>query len=135
MNIWTYLDRRAQRRQELALTRPLNMRLLANVIGCALIFGFLGALATLFIIPIPTANEQLLTYMIGQLSGFAGGIIAYHYTSKAGEAELDAKRTENTGKLADAVTAAISATPAAIPEPEPDVILKPGETAQAEEPK
>lgn len=133
MTLWQYLDRRAERRARLAAERPVNIRLLANVIGCSLIFGFLGALATLFVIPIPSANEQLLTYMIGQLSGFAGGIIAYHYTSKAGEAELDAKRAENTGKLADAITAAAQATPAAAGEPKPDVILEPGETAQAKE--
>lgn len=119
MKLWEYLDRAGERRAawrkaklDASARRPLNMRLLANVIGCALVSGFLGALAALFIIPIPPENKELIIYMLGQLSGFAGGIVAYHYTSKAGEAELDAKRAENTGKLADAITAAASSTPA-----------------------
>lgn len=105
MTLWEYLDRVGERRARLALSRPINLRMLANVIGVALISGFLGALFALFIIPIPKGNEQIVTYMIGQLSGFAGGIVAYHYTQKAGDAELDAKRTATTGKLADAVIA------------------------------
>ncbi|MBZ9649984.1 hypothetical protein K9B33_20835 [Sphingobium sp. 3R8] len=105
MTLWEYLDRVGERRARLALGRPINLRMLANVIGVALISGFLGALFALFIIPIPKGNEQIVTYMIGQLSGFAGGIVAYHYTQKAGDAELDAKRTATTSKLADAVIA------------------------------
>jgi hypothetical protein len=104
-----FADRK--RRQELKLARVPNMRLLANVIGCALVSGFLGALAALFVIPIPADNKELIIYMLGQLSGFAGGIVAYHYTSKAGEKELDAKRVENTGKLTDLVGAALNAKP------------------------
>lgn len=112
MTLWDYLDRAGQRRvarAQLRFERPLDRRLLANVIGCSLVFGFLGALFALFVIPIPRGNEQIVTYMIGQLSGFAAGIVAYHYTSKAGEKELEAKRADNTGKLADAVLAAQSA--------------------------
>jgi len=115
-----WLDRVGERRiarAKLRLERPPNLRLLANVIGCSLVSGFLGALAALFVIPIPPENKELIIYMLGQLSGFAGGIVAYHYTSKAGEAELDATRTQNTGKLADAVTAALAATPGNGPAP------------------
>ena len=109
MTFWEYLDRAADRR---AARHRLDPRLFANVVGASLIAGFLGAMITLFFIPIPEKNEQLITYMIGQLSGFAGGIIAYHYTLTAGAKELEAKRAESTGKLADAVVAAAAATPA-----------------------
>lgn len=37
---------------------------------------FLAALAVLFWAPIPAANEQLIGYMLGQLSGFISAIIA-----------------------------------------------------------
>lgn len=97
---------------ERALARPLDARLLANVIGCALISGFLGSLAVLFIIPIPPQNEQIITYMVGQLSGFAGGIVAYHYTLTAGQKELDAKRAESSGKSAEAIKSAVEAVAA-----------------------
>jgi hypothetical protein len=89
-------------------------RLFANVIGAALITGFLGALAALFVVPIPEANRDLVTYMLGQLSGFAGGIIAYHYASKAGDTraqDLDAARSVNLGKTVDLAREALAATP------------------------
>jgi cytochrome c biogenesis protein CcdA len=109
VTFWEYLDRAGERRAKLALERPINLRLLANVIGCAIVFGFLGSLVTLFIIPIPEANKDLITYMVGQLSGFAGGIVAYHYTAKAGERELETQRTKNTSDAFKAVTAALKA--------------------------
>lgn len=109
MTFWEYLDRIGERRANLLLIRPVNARLLANVIGCALISGFLGALFALFVIPIPKGNEQIVTYMIGQLSGFAGGIVAYHYTMTAGAKELEAQRADNTAKAFDAIKAAAKA--------------------------
>lgn len=109
MNVWEFLDRAAERRAQIKLARPTDLRLLANVIGCALISGFLGALFALFIIPIPAGNEQIVTYMIGQLSGFAGGIVAYHYTMTAGQKELDEKRAENSGEAIKGLASAVSA--------------------------
>lgn len=90
-------------------------RLFANVIGGALIGGFLGALFALFLLPVPEANRDLITYMLGQLSGFAGGIIASHYASKPPDAAaqtLDAARTRNLSKSLDLAGAALAATPA-----------------------
>lgn len=111
MNVWDFLDRVSERRARVAAERPINTRLLANVIGGALISGFIGALFALFVVPIPKGNEQIVTYMIGQLSGFAGGIVAYHYTLTAGARELDAARTANTAKAFDAIKAAAESTP------------------------
>lgn len=80
---------------------------LRDSIGVALISGFLIALGVLFFKAIPEANSDLIVYMLGQLSGFAGGIVAYHYTlSKQSE-----EATANTGKAFEAFTAAVSATP------------------------
>lgn len=69
-----------------------------NALGGALIASFIGAMITLFIVPIPPENEQLITYMLGQISGFAGGIVSYHYASTASSAQknelLARKETE-----------------------------------------
>ncbi len=104
-----------------------------NLIAFVLIFVFVSTVPLLVWKTIPEKNEQLLTYILGQLSGMATTALAFYFTMKAGEAVLEAKRTENTGKALDAITAAASASPP--PAVEPDVILKPGETAQAEEQK
>lgn len=60
------------------------------------------------------------------LTGLLNMILAFHFAAnKADEAKAD-----NTGKAFEAITATANA--AGAPPPEPDVILQPGETAQAE---
>lgn len=60
------------------------------------------------------------------LTGLLNMILAFHFAAnKADEAKAD-----NTGKAFEAITATANA--AGNPNPDPDVILKPGETAQAE---
>lgn len=69
-----------------------------NVLGAILVCAFIGAIIVLFIRPYPGENSDLLTYMLGQLSGFAGGIVSYHYASTASSAQknelLARKETE-----------------------------------------
>lgn len=90
----------------------LGMKLsLRDSIGVALIAAFIGALAALFWKSIPHNNSDIITYMLGQLSGFVAAIVAYHYAAKAGEKELEQQRAENTAKAFEAVTAAANATP------------------------
>lgn len=102
---------------------------LRDWIGVAIIFAFVAALQLLFWVTIPTENEQLITYMLGQLSGFVAAIVGYHYvTSKS-----DEDKTANTGKAFDAIRAAAESGGAEAGEP--DVTLQPGQTAQAAEPK
>lgn len=93
MTIWEYLDRQAERR----LKRGVDTRALANAIGIALVAGFLGSLIALFIVPIKAANKELITYMLGQLSGFTGGVVAYHYAASASNRE----RTQQVEKALD----------------------------------
>ncbi len=62
---------------------------------------------------IPSDNRELIVYMVGQLSGMAIMALGYYFTNKVGQDALDAKRSDNTGKLADAVTKALDATPGA----------------------
>ncbi len=101
-----------------------------NLISFVLVGAFVGALIDFTLFAIPASNKDIITYMVGQLSGMALMALGYYFTNKVGQDALDAKRTENTGKLADAVTAAVGVSVTT-----PDVILKPGETAQAEEVK
>ena len=82
-----------------------------DVIGLTLIVGFLTATGWLLNEAIPRENEQLVAYMLGQLSGFVAGVVAYHYVSKAGEKEAEKIRAENTGKAFEAIAAAAHATP------------------------
>lgn len=99
---------------------------LRDFLGMGLVSGFMIALFVLFWKAIPTENEQLIVYMLGQLSGFVAGVVSYHYVmSKTSE-----KATENTGKAFEAITATAKAG-----NTEPDVTLQPGETAQAAEEK
>lgn len=82
-----------------------------DVLGAALLVAFVTALGLLFWKAIPQENEQLIVYMLGQLSGFVAGVVAYHYVTKAGEKELDAQRADNTAKAFDAIKAAAEAMP------------------------
>jgi len=77
-----------------------------DVLGAVLVLAFVGVIGGLFWKLIPKENEQLLTYMLGQLSGFVSAVVALHYVTKAGEKELEAARTENTGKALDAIKSA-----------------------------
>lgn len=75
---------------------------LRDWIGIALIFTFCSALGTLFFKAIPPTNEQIIVYMLGQLSGFVSAVVAFHYITSKGDEE----KTANTGKAFDAIAAA-----------------------------
>ncbi len=55
-----------------------------DVIGATLISGFIGAGVGLFLAPVPQVNHDLIVFMLGQLSGFVGGVVAFHYGTSAG---------------------------------------------------
>jgi len=74
---------------------------LRDSIGVILIFAFVTALGLMFWKAVPADHKDLITYMLGQLSGLVGG----HYTINAGAAKLDEKRVENTKAAFDAITA------------------------------
>lgn len=80
---------------------------LRDTLGIGLVIAFVGALFVLFWKAIPTENEQLIVYMLGQLSGFVAGVVSYHYVMN----KVNEKATENTAKAFDAITAAANSTP------------------------
>lgn len=100
-----------------------------DVIGIFLVLAFIGAMVALLWKAIPQDNEQLLSYMLGQLSGFVAGVVAYHYVKGSNDDAIAKARSENTAKAFEAIKATANASGGAA---EPDVTLKPGETAQAE---
>lgn len=92
---------------------PLQLR---DWIGIFLITAFISVLLALMFKDIPTANEQLIVYMLGQLSGFVATIVGYHYVTSVG----DADKTANTGKALDAIKSVAensSTTPTDTPQP------------------
>lgn len=90
-----------------------NMR---DVIGLFLTIAFIGAMVALLWKAIPPENEQLLAYMLGQLSGFVAGVVGYHYITKSGEKELEQSRTDNTGKALDAIHSLAADRPKGTPD-------------------
>ena len=74
-------------------------------LGVVLVIAFVSAIGVLFFHAIPKSNEQLITYMLGQLSGFVGGVVAYHYTLN----KLNEKASQNTRELAQAMQAQATA--------------------------
>ena len=80
---------------------------------------------------IPNGNEQLITYMLGQLSGMALTALSFYYVNKVGSDALDAKRADNTGKLADAVVAAAGGPLIANPDIPADAVAAADQVAEA----
>ena len=98
-----------------------------NILAFLLVGAFIAALPVFTFITIPKENEQIITYMVGQLSGMALTALGFYFVNKVGQDAIDATKSENTAKAFEAITATAKAGGV-----EPDVTLKPGETAQAE---
>jgi len=54
-----------------------NKSFMPAVITAGVLASFAGTLVALLFIPIPSENRDLIIYMIGQLSGFAGSAVAF----------------------------------------------------------
>lgn len=92
------------------MNTPQGSDIFRNSLAFFLISAFVGVIPLLFFVVIPKENEQIITYMAGQLSGMALMALGFYFTNKAGQDALDAKRSETTGKLADAMTATANAS-------------------------
>ena len=79
---------------------------------------FTTALFALFFRQIPIENKELITYMLGQLSGFLGAIVSFDFGSSRGseyKSEL----------LNEAREVAVSSTqPIAVKEPTDELLLR-----------
>ena len=54
-----------------------NKSFMPAVITAGILSSFAGTLVVMFFIPIPLANRDMIIYMVGQLSGFAGSAVAF----------------------------------------------------------
>lgn len=54
-----------------------NKSFMPAVITAGILSGFAGTLVVMFFVPIPVANRDMIIYMVGQLSGFAGSAVAF----------------------------------------------------------
>ena len=79
---------------------------LRDWIGVGLIAAFVSVLLGLLFKNIPAANEQIIIYMLGQLSGFVGTVVGYHYVIGVS----DQSKTENTGAAFRAIEAQAKAS-------------------------
>jgi hypothetical protein len=57
----------------------------------------------------PVTSKDIVTYMVGQLSGMLTMALALYFTKSAGQDAADEAKTVNTGKMADAITATAQA--------------------------
>jgi hypothetical protein len=80
-----------------------------NRLASFLVGAFVGVIPFMLYKDIPTENKEIIVYMVGQLSGMATMALGFYFVNKVGQDALDAQKSENTGKLADAITAAAKA--------------------------
>lgn len=82
-----------------------------NRLSGFLVISFVGVLPFLLFKTIPTANEQIITYMVGQLSGMATTALGFYFVNKVGQDALDAQRSDNTGEAFKAIAAVAATSP------------------------
>lgn len=87
-----------------------------NLLAFLLVGAFISCLPVFCFREIPIGNKDIVTYMVGQLSGMALTALGFYFVNKVGadaveakRLDVDAKRAENTGKMADAITATAGA--------------------------
>jgi hypothetical protein len=85
-------------------TQPLALR---DWIGIFLITAFICVLLALMFKNIQGPNEQLMRLHAGQLSGSSATIVGYHYVTSV----QDTAKTENVGKMADAMKVVAQGAP------------------------
>lgn len=90
----------------IAITERTRTRLANFLIG-----AFVLVLPILLFKDIPPKNEQIITYMLGQLSGAALLVLGFYFVNNVGRDALDAAKSENTGKALDAIAAVAATTP------------------------
>lgn len=82
-----------------------------NRIAVFLVGSFVSTIPLFVFKTIPADNKEIIVYMVGQLSGMALMALGFYFSNKIGQDALDAKRSETTGKLAEAVVAVAATTP------------------------
>lgn len=92
--------------------------------------GFLALCFALMEWVVPEKNAQHFGQALGAFTVIATLVAKSLWERGSATAIADEKKTDNTAKAFEAITATANASGS--PMPESDVLLKPGETAQAE---
>lgn len=97
-----------------------------NVLAFLLVGAFIAMLPALFMWAIPANNKDIVTYMVGQLSGMALTVLGFFFVNKVGQDAVDAKRADNTHAAFEAIKAATTSWPS-------EAVVSPGssEASQA----
>lgn len=90
-----------------------------NLLAFLLIGAFISVLPVLTFRVIPPANMNIVTYMVGQLSGMALMVLGFYFVNKVGQDAADDKRADNTGKALEAITTVAQSTASAPAPPAP----------------
>jgi hypothetical protein len=64
--------------------------MMRNCLGGFIAGSFIGALAALYLFPVPDGNKDLIVFMLGQLSGFMGAVISYNFGTSKSSADKNA---------------------------------------------
>lgn len=73
-----------------------QIEFMRNVLAFGLVSSFVGAMIAFTFYLIPEGNKDILTYMVGQLSGMATMALGFYFVSKVGQDALDAQKSDNT---------------------------------------
>lgn len=76
----------------------MNASAFRHILGGFVVSAFAGAMAALFLLPVPSGNHDLIVFMLGQLSGFAGAVVSFHYGSSQGSKDKSALLGANEDK-------------------------------------
>jgi len=88
-----------------------------NWLAFFLVGAFVAALCLLIFWGMPVTSKDIVTYMVGQLSGMASTALVFYFSKGAGQDQADAAKTENTGKMAEAITATARAAVPVVDKP------------------
>lgn len=79
--------------------------IMRGTLAMVLVLAFQAAMSALFWKSIPSSNEQLLTYMLGQLSGMVTMALAYYFATTQSSQEkqhtIDRQSAALTGHNGD----------------------------------
>lgn len=68
----------------------MNASAFRHILGGFVVSAFVGTMIALFVVPVPSGNHDLIVFMLGQLSGFAGAVVTFHYGSSQGSKDKSA---------------------------------------------
>ena len=103
-----------------------------NTLAILLVMSFICTVPLFIFKTIPEANKEIVTYMVGQLSGMALTALGFYFVNKVGQDALDAQKTANTGLALEAITATANAASAPADEAATVAARQNADAAQAE---